>query len=65
MVRNINIDGKNMRLIFYIYEIKDCLLKNLILIHININNFKHLDVHMQSKGKVIIFKLNKKIGFVI
>lgn len=60
MVRNMNIDGKNMRLISYIYEIKDCLLKSLILIHININNFKHLSVCIQSKGKVIILKLNKK-----
>lgn len=65
VVRNMNIDAKNRRLISYIYEIKDCLLKDLILIHININSFEHLDIHMQSNRKVIIFKLNKKISFVI
>lgn len=62
-VRN-NIDIKN-GLISYICEMKDCLFKRLMLIHVNTNNFESLNLHVQSKGKVIIFKLNKNISVVI
>lgn len=44
---------------------KDYLLKGLMLVHINTNNFESLNVYVQSKAKVILFKLNKKISSVL
>lgn len=52
-------------LISGIYEMKDYLLKGLMLVHINTNNFESLNVYVQSKAKVILFKLNKKISSVL